>query len=302
MNIEKKQRDKKNCLFNWFYFDSARSGFKHILRSRALHGKRILLPAYIGYSSREGSGVFDPIRQIKMTNIFYAMDAKLNIDVESLKKKISSSQGDILLIIHYFGFIDKNIKIIKQYAKAHNMIIIEDFAHAFFTFLNDPVIDFDYGVFSIHKLFPVSSGGMIISKSKIMNSHKARYDLFNYNMNEIMKKRVDNYVYIQNLLKEKADLYGISLLKKISGGIIPHSFPILLGNKKIRDQLYFQLNKEGYGVVSLYHSLIDEIDDSFITEHNISNRILNLPVHQDVKKNDLVRMIDRMIAIVKDSH
>lgn len=300
MIIEKKQRDKKNCFLNWSYFDSARKGFKYILRTKGLRGKKILIPAYIGYSSREGSGVFDPIRQTQTPYIFYALGKELNIDVKCLKKKIRQNQRGILLIIHYFGFVDKNIKVIKQYAKAHNMIIIEDFAQAFFTFWLDSVVDFDYGIFSIHKLFPFSSGGMVIGARKIRTNNINRYGFFNYNMNRIIEKRTENYGYIKNLLKGKIGSYGITLLKNRLGGVVPHSFPILLGSAKIRDRLYFQLNREGYGVVSLYHSLIDEIDDSFTTEHDISNRILNLPVHQDAQKKDLARMITRMLAIIRD--
>jgi len=58
------------------------------------------------------------------------------------------------------------------------------------------------------------------------------------------------------------------------------------------------MNKAGYGVTSLYHTLIDEIGDSYTVEHEISDRILNLPVHQDAEKRDLDQMLDRMSSIM----
>lgn len=95
-------------------------------------------------------------------------------------------------------------------------------------------------------------------------------------------------------------LYKITVLKEKLQGVVPHSFPILLPDRNIRDQLYFQMNEEGYGVISLYHTLIDEIESPFTIEHKISSRILNLPVHQDAEKEDLGNMIDRMFTIIND--
>ena len=62
------------------------------------------------------------------------MDRNHNIELDSLKLIIKSNRNNILLIIHYFGFIDHNLLVIKEYAREYNMIIIEDFAHSFFTF------------------------------------------------------------------------------------------------------------------------------------------------------------------------
>lgn len=303
MIIEKKQKDKNQFVFNWSYFNSAREGFKHILQSKELSGKKILVPSYIGYSSREGSGVFDPIRETKTKYIFYNLDRYLNINVKDLKKKIKENQNNIVFIIHYFGFIDRNLKAIKQYAREYSMIIIEDFAQAFYTFWLNPVIDFDYAIFSIHKLFPVNSGGMVIGKKKIKNRSRignTKYNLFNYNIVGIIQKRIENYNYILRKLRKRSDSFKIVVLKEKLHGAVPQTFPILFHDGKLRDKLYFQMNKEGYGLISLYHTLVDEIDDSFKIEHEISNRILNLPVHQDAEKEDLGHMVDRMFEIIRN--
>jgi len=302
MIIEKKQKDVKRHIFNWSYFSLAREGLKCILQTKELTGKKILVPGYLGYSAREGSGVFDPIRETKMQYIFYNLDGHLNINVKDLKSRIKKNQGNALLIIHYFGFRDRNLEVIKQYAKKYNMIIIEDFAHAFFSFWLNPIIDFDYGIFSIHKLFPVDSGGMVIGRKKIKyskNNGNAKYNLFNYDIKEIIQKRIENYRYISSRLKEKAASYKIVSLKEELHEVVPQTFPILLHDSRIRDHLYFQMNEEGYGVISLYHTLIEEIDNSFSVEHEIASRILNLPVHQDTGKKELGYMIDRMFKIVK---
>ena len=82
-------------------------------------------------------------------------------------------------------------------------------------------------------------------------------------------------------------------------GNIPQTFPILLVDNKIRDDAYFKMNERGYGVVSLYHTMIAELDETFIKAHDISRRILNLPVHQDVKKSQLDQMLRLLIEIVE---
>ena len=298
MIIEKKQQDKKSFVFNWSYFESARVGLKYILQLNSLTNKTILLPAYIGFSTREGSGVFDPIREVKIKYVFYKLDKNLSIDVEDLEAKMMENQGHILLLIHYFGFMDDNMTLIKEYAAVHNMVVVEDYAHAFFTFWNNPVVDFDYGIFSIHKLFPANSGGIVLSREKLETIYQNNYNLFSYDINTICKKRIKNYNFVLTELEKYAEKHNIILLRCDLKGHVPQTFPILLKDRKTRDTLYFSLNEMGYGVVSLYHTLIDEIDDSFFAEHDISQRILNLPIHQDAEIKDLGCMIKAMIEII----
>lgn len=58
------------------------------------------------------------------------------------------------------------------------------------------------------------------------------------------------------------------------------------------------MNRAGFGVVSLYHTLIEPISESVYPEsHRLSRKILNLPVHQDILPEDL----DALIACLKKS-
>lgn len=304
MIIEKKQRDKKECIFDWIYFRAARDGFREILKTSVLAKKRILVPAYIGYSTREGSGVFDPIREVGKDYLFYHMDNRLRIDFADLKEKISKNPGNILLVIDYFGFRDENLREIKEFAIKKKMIIVEDFAHAFFTFMNSPIIDFDYGLFSIHKMFPEDDGGLVLQKRKLLTCNdelKSRYDLFKYDLNELARRRCNNYDYINVKLQRLSKGHNIDILFPDRRGNVPQTFSILLADNKIRDDAYFKMNERGYGVVSLYHTMIAELDETFIKAHDISSRILNLPVHQDVKKSQLDQMVKLLLEIV-ESH
>lgn len=301
MIIEKKQRDIKSFHFNWRFFSSAREGLKYILNLKNIKDKKILIPAYIGYSCREGSGVFDPIRQTKKDYIFYGMDENLHINTIDLIEKIRKNPDSILLLIHYFGFKDRNLELIKNYACKYNMLIIEDFAHAFLSFWLNPIIDFDYAIFSLHKLFPINSGGMILGRQFHCpdSKYSSIYDLFNYDMRSIIDKRITNYKFILKKLEKVNGKYKIKILRRKLGSVVPQTFPILLPDRKIRDYLYFKLNKEGYGVISLYHSLIKEVPSLFVSEHRLSERILNLPVHQDAEGKDLGNMLKTMLRFIR---
>jgi dTDP-4-amino-4,6-dideoxygalactose transaminase len=51
------------------------------------------------------------------------------------------------------------------------------------------------------------------------------------------------------------------------------------------------MNAQGYGVVSLYHTLIKQLQTNEWSQANaISQSIINLPVHQDIQDSELEEM------------
>ena len=79
---------------------------------------------------------------------------------------------------------------------------------------------------------------------------------------------------------------------------VPQTYPLLLDSEALRDNLYFKMNEKDFGVVSLYHKLIPEIDKSFKIEHMMSKKILNLPVHQDISQTQLKSMIKFLFLLI----
>lgn len=302
MIIPKKQSDNANCTFNWTFFRAARHGLQAILEYESASRGKILLPAYIGYSSHEGSGVFDPIRNVGTPHLFYRLTADLQINFDDLTSKIQKNPGAILLLIHYFGFQDKRLAEIKEIARANNMLVVEDFAHAFFTFWQTQEITFDYGIFSLHKLFPLADGGALLSKKPWPCPTGISYDLLRYNFKAITEKRLANYMLaLDKLVPLIKKGLPVRLLHDSLGHNVPQSFPILLNSESLRDELYFRLNEAGFGLVSLYHELIKEIDASFDTEHEIAHHIINIPIHQDVDPASLVQLLDIVLERINDS-
>jgi dTDP-4-amino-4,6-dideoxygalactose transaminase len=55
------------------------------------------------------------------------------------------------------------------------------------------------------------------------------------------------------------------------------------------------MNAAGFGVVSLYHTLISQVPpQSFPAAVRVSRRILNLPVHQDISHEALEAMVSEL--------
>ena len=106
----------------------------------------------------------------------------------------------------------------------------------------------------------------------------------------IATARRQNALYLLELLKPLAEKLT-PLYSEIPTGVVPQSLPVLIHNTS-RDKLYFTMNESGYGVVSLYHTLIQQIKAAeFSDSHWLSRRILNLPVHQDVSFKALEDMV-----------
>src|SRR5262245_54236671 len=169
MIITKKPIDRTGHALPFHYFPRARDAFESVLRRKEARGGKVLLPAYIGWGKVEGSGVFDPVRRSKKPFVFYRMTNRLEIDLASLRDVLERNPGSVLLLIHYFGFKDANLARAKEYAAESDCMLVEDFAHGLFTFLANPVVDFDHAFFSLHKMLPYKNrtGGLLLSRNPV---------------------------------------------------------------------------------------------------------------------------------------
>lgn len=305
--ITKTPIDKKKCVGNIFFTSAARVGFNHLLKN--LHFKdeeKILLPAYIGITDREGSGVFDPISELKINYDFYGLEKNLKINKEDLETKILSGQFKAVLIIHYFGFLHCDIEWVSIICKNNNMLLIEDCAHAFSsTYKNIPLGDFgDFSFFSIHKFLATEDGGILKVNNKdfhfpIIDDASRRIkletleQLSKSKINEISNIRISNYKYLRDKLG-KIDEIEI-LYPELPQGIVPVNFPVIVKDSK-REKLYFRLMEENIPVIALYYRLIGAIDKrKYPTSYYFSNNILNLPIHQDILPEDIDNIVEKMI-------
>lgn len=288
-----------NCVLPLQYSVSARIAFQSVLENIDFsEGKKILLPAYIGITEREGSGVFDPIEKTNTQYEFYALDKSLSAYRKELYELIKSERFRALLIIHYFGFCQNDMETIVNLCQKYNVLLIEDCAH---TMLSDiPLGQLgmlgDFSIYSIHKYLATNDGGCLRVNNKeyehllslpstpLPNS-KTLDMLGRADLNAIRKKRRTNYLHLMNLLE---GCLGIEIMyPELPSGISPHNFPVRIKDGR-REQIYFDLIGKGIPVVALYYRLINQINgEKHGDELYVSENILNLPIHQDIDLDDL---------------
>jgi dTDP-4-amino-4,6-dideoxygalactose transaminase len=287
---------------------NARSGLRLLLESLAIPAEgAVLLPAYIGWSPKEGSGVFDPIREVGCRFHFYRVTRELTIDVDDLHAHLSCGDVRVLLLIHYFGWPDPALADIAALARSKGVILVEDEAHALFSdWIGGSCGRFgDAVLYSLHKMLPLKSGGLLAlnedselyASLSTISTHPTRNSLLDYDLWSIARARRKNaqalLEYLRPLSDDVTPLYA-----GVPDGIIPQTLPVILRTRS-RDDLYFALNKQGYGVVSLYHTLIEAISRAqFPDSHWLADHILNLPVHQDARPNDLKSLVDALARLL----
>lgn len=294
-----------------YAFTNGRTAFKaYLLALDLAPSDEILLPAYIGWSSREGSGVFDPVEEVGARYRFYRLNRDLSIDLDDLRVQLATGYPRLLVIIHYFGYPDPQLAEVVALARANNVMVLEDEAHAMYSDWVGGVCGRfgDACIMSLHKMLPFSSGGLLIlnqpddtTQDTIYNSPLRTtpdHSPLAYDLLKIAQARQYNTLRLLALLcplKGRAD----PLFSTVSDGVVPQTLPVIISNVS-RDELYFELNDLGFGVISLYHTQIRAISaEKYPESHWLARRILNLPVHQDIQPGQLESMVDHLTRLVK---
>lgn len=307
MKIQKAASQSDNYLRREYYYNSARKSMSDLFRNMISEGMidTVFLPGYIGWSPKEGSGIFDPISSLDgLTVQYYKMTSDLSINCDDLFERIAKLETNkfAVLVVNYFGFIDARIKDISCEIKEHSGWLIEDNAHGFFTYQYTEETYSDATFFSLHKMFPFKCGGSLVINNKCLTALKysgddlslTDYNPWQYDVRNIARVRRKNYASLEDLVNmEGVAEYFIPLKSKgLMIGTVPQTFPIRI-IKGDRNKIYELMNESGYGVVSLYHTLIEPLQCSeYQASFDLSRCVMNLPVHQDVD-------IDRYSAMIR---
>jgi dTDP-4-amino-4,6-dideoxygalactose transaminase len=289
-------------------FPRARDAFQALLaRAGVPASGDVLLPAYIGWSRKEGSGVFDPVRALGSRCRFYRITRSLRIDLEDLAEQLVRSRPRVLLLVHYFGYPDPDLGQAAALGREAGAVVVEDEAHALFSDLVGGICgrQGDAALFSLHKMLPVESGGLLVHNGG--RWHLALEDaeglreigatLVQYDLLSIAKRRVENTLALMDLLAPLSDVLE-PLWPELPAGVVPQTYPVILHDAP-RDEVYERMNRAGFGVVSLYHTMVDAIAaDAYPDSHWLARRVLNLPVHQDATPDTLVMMVRELASVL----
>lgn len=306
MYIEKKQVQKDRYRHQMVYCMRAREALKLFLSCYNREDYCLFLPAFIGFSPNEGSGIYDPVTELGMNHRFYQMDINLEISLDDLKKQFSMWNGNkILLLVHYWGYVDPNYEAVVACAHENNCIVIEDMAHAIFTEYVDRRCGYsgDASFYSFHKMFPMKAGGALkIKTPRLFQKHLTsvndiRFPI-EYDFVDISNKRKQNAKLWESLLEKHPDKFKILRPANDFSENTPQTFPVrILCEDRFR--IYSEMNNLGYGLISLYHTMISPLRDvQYENARQLSAQILNFPVHQDVTEEQILNMYDSLIKLL----
>ena len=294
--LQKAPQQKNRCATDLTFTRSARVAWREILQREAAirqRSIRVLLPAYIGETDREGSGLFDPIRQTQNEFAFYPVDRRLVPDVLAAEQLIEEGRIDLLLVVHYFGFVNVDLDRLRKQCTRHRVTLVEDCAHC--CFLPNAVWGGagDYSFYALHKFLPTDGGGILRANvegepfecaERESCPREALEQVCRTDLDLVARLRRTNYQYLEQALRRVS---GVSPLWKLPAQTIPHSYPVRVTDDR-REALYFHLLEKRLPTIALYYRLVEEIDPrSFPDSYSVANEILNLPVHQDTDESDL---------------
>lgn len=279
---------------------NARSAIKIFLESVGVSkGSRVLLPGYIGWSAREGSGVFDPIEELGAIPMFYRIDQSLHVVADSFAEQIALKPSAVLLI-HYFGMPDPHYPELVRIAKEASIPVLEDEAHAMYTDLIGGVTGRlgDAAVYSLHKMLPLPGGGVLVRPGLDQSSASGSGLQLPFDLFGIATARRRNAELADGLIRAIGSEYVEPLWASIPSGVIPQTLPVVVHSVN-RDQLYEDFNRAGFGGTSLYHTMIKALTPSDHPHaHWLARRIFNLPIHQDVSLPAVEAMIECLKSLV----
>jgi len=173
---------------NDYYFVSGRIALKKILKCILFNNDKCLIPNFLCESIHNCFNCYD----------YYKIDNDLNINFENIETLLIKNTYKSILIINFFGNIDKNIQDIVDICKREKIIIIEDFTHNIY----DTESYGDISLCSYRKSLDVPFGCLVNDKYKLMNiDQKNTFDFYYIfiNFTRIVAMILKNYYFLKNI-------------------------------------------------------------------------------------------------------
>ena len=306
--ISKSPSDKDRFSYDAHFFPSARYAWSACLRQLA--PRRILLPAYIGFTMREGSGLLDPVCELNVACSFYPVDRNVRVKSDVIKECLAQqSDIDMVLLVHYFGWPGGDTRTIKAACDEAGALLVEDCAHAFqWGHPNQELgITGSYAFYSLHKHLPVPAGGLLcINEEGCELSDQFHYHQMDVSIVESLARADLRSIAAQrrdNLRQLYDGIQGIEGLSTMTVDIplVPHSLPVWIEGTGVREKLYFNLLNRQIPTTALYYQLHKSLEQSlFPTSFAVSEHILNLPIHQDLTSDDIATIVKVLPAALRD--
>ncbi len=296
--ITKSAENRSQSAEPLLFTKNARTAWGHAIGAAMAAGARpqVLLPAYIGFTEREGSGVLDPVEGQQAPFRFYRVDQSLRVDMAALEAALEEGTIGVVLVIHYFGLCRNDMPAIAALCRRHGAWLIEDCAHAFQLGLAAPVLGChgDASFYSLHKYLASESGGALrvnnpaLAPAPLAAEQRIALDALEQyartDFGAVSAIRCRNFALYQEQLPAHP---GLVPMYTLAAGEIPQSYPVLVKDG-LREKLYFHLIERAIPVTALYYRMVAQITPhEYPLSHQLAGEILNLPLHQDITAEDV---------------
>lgn len=302
--IQRNATDPSHLARRWTFTRNARTAWELLLRGRTWpSGSSLLMPGYIGYTEREGSGVFDPVENTGTPCTFYPVGPTLEVDTAMIERRLATGRHPMLLVVHWFGLSHADMPALRKLCDLHGTMLVEDCAHVPGPAHGNPGLGtYGHAAFhSLHKVLAVETGGCLVLNDPALAHAASAPDehcalpvveqFARTDMKAVADARRSSYAWLADRLRSTP---GIELLRAAPGDEVPHDFPLLVKDG-LRERLYFALMDRGLPTIALYYRMIDQITPAeHPNSHAIAQSILNLPVHQDTTREDLALLCDAL--------
>jgi len=212
-NVKKFERDFSNFIGTKYAIatNSCTTALETVLRAIDIKNGEVIVPTQTFIAT--GSSVINAGGK----PIFADIDEDYNISFKSIQEKVNNKTKAII-IVHFGGLISKNILKIKKYCKEHNLILIEDCAHAHGASIKNVNAGNigDFGCYSFYatKIMTSGEGGMIVSNNEEYYEACASYR--NRGLDIHSEKEIYSNLGSNFRMAEITAILGLSQLKYIN--------------------------------------------------------------------------------------
>lgn len=263
-------------------YPRARHGWLRLIVSLHRAGRigRVLMPAYVGRSPIDGSGLWDPLTEAAVPVETYRTDRHALVDVQDLEQRLDRRRPALVLVIHYFGFVQPELRWISGRVSNSGGVLVEDCAHSLLSEVayGSCGSSGEFAIYSFVKLLGRGPGAIADntgSLERLRTTDLAAPAVVAEDWAGLSRLRRENYRALGELLEGDVSL----LHPELPDDVVPQSLPIL-APPAARHAIYDSLNEQGFGITALWHTLAHPAESAQDADARwLSERILNVPVH-----------------------
>ena len=221
----------------------------------------VLVPAY------HCESMVSPIIWREAIPIFFRINLNTSIDMDDIIHKTTDNTKAII-VTHYFGFL-QDLSFIREFCNQHNIVLIEDCAHAFFGSQNGQAVGSigDYAIASSMKFFPCYDGGILASSTRSLENIQLKKTALTFQIKAFF-----------NIVERSIHYKRFGMLGKVINAMLKIKEHLWNSIKSVRGKQSTSNSPAsadgGYGLEESWIHIKTSLPSSFIINHSNASRIV----------------------------